>query len=208
MKTTIFSTFILLASYSFSQENLDQLAVKKGDIILEAYYGSPDYFDVYYYISSSSFRESRQNNNQNHSVKRIAPIGVRGEYLLTNRIGIGFNLGYQSISWTGLMYKSEYEVESQDVEQMQIGLIPTFNYHFMKREKLDVYFNIGFGLEYTHLEVTSSSPTMYHGKRDFGSGTTVLGFGARYFFTNHFGVSSNLQLGQGGLISGGITYKF
>ena len=199
MKKISFLALVFLNFTAFSQ------GIKKGDIILDSYYGSQDYLNLYYNNFVPSYRKTTEDELKYQTKKTIGPIGIRGEYLILNKIGVGFNICFNSNYTKNNNLQSEkYFYESK---QNDFSFLPTLSYHFVQKEKFDVYCTFGYGLTYSHQKTTNTNPLLTSGKKDYGSYATTIGLGMRYFLTPHIGVSSNLQLGVGGLISAGVSYK-
>lgn len=126
------------------------------------------------------------------------PVYVGLDYGVTNDISVGGEFTFRSYS------HSSYYTHNI------IGFFGNGNYHFNNLfnlpRPLDLYAGLSLGV-YTST-VTAKEGREYYG--DSYSGFSLIGqTGARYFFTDNFGV--NLELSGGVLTSGlkaGITYKF
>lgn len=125
------------------------------------------------------------------------PVYVGVDYGIHQDITLGGELSYRSDSQT---------YESNKYKSSVIGIGVNGNYHFNRvlniPSKWDLY--AGLGLNYY---IWSYDNDMYkaNDNSDIGLGAQL---GARYFFTDKFGV--NLELGGGNATSGakiGITYK-
>ena len=126
------------------------------------------------------------------------PLYVGLDYGVTNDISVGGEFTFRSYS------HSSYYTHNI------MGFFGNGNYHFNNLfnlpRPLDLYAGLSLGV-YTST-VTAKEGNEYHG--DSYSGFSLIGqTGARYFFTDNFGV--NLELSGGLLTSGakaGITYRF
>ena len=126
------------------------------------------------------------------------PVYVGLDYGVTNDISVGGEFTFRSYS------HSSYYTHNI------MGFFGNGNYHFNNLfnlpRPLDLYAGLSLGV-YTST-VTAKEGNEYHG--DSYSGFSLIGqTGARYFFTDNFGV--NLELSGGLLTSGakaGITYRF
>ena len=126
------------------------------------------------------------------------PVYVGLDYGVTNDISVGGEFTFRSYS------HSSYYTHNI------IGFFGNGNYHFNNLfnlpRPLDLYAGLSLGV-YTST-VTAKEGREYDG--DSYSGFSLIGqTGARYFFTDNFGV--NLELSGGLLTSGlkaGITYRF
>lgn len=188
-------------------------AVEEGTVLIDAYYGFPDLY-------KSTFRTAYANSGSEFDLKigGVGPLGGRFEYLLTDKVGLGLDVVYNSanLSWkdTGSVYNSttmNYDKVVYDYKAgtAKIGAIVTFNFHFVDNDKLDVAGIIGAGYSNRTFTYESTDPSYSGGSV---KGLIPVGFklGAvmRYFFTDNIGINVGLGLGQGGLINGGISAKF
>lgn len=170
-----------------------QLYSKK-DLLIEGNYGSIGAKRLF--TNSSIFDYGFQS-------KLIGPISLKAEYLLHPFISVGLELGYinQKIVSHTEFYTDE--VEYNDFCSMIIG-----NYHFIQRAKFEFNVSTGLGYMATYHHIDFGNPYKMNHKglpsyRFIGK----ISIGTRYFFTPCFGLNFNLNLGFGGFINGGITYK-
>src|SRR3990167_4391743 len=93
----------------------------------------------------------------------------------------------------------------------KIGAMVTFNYHFLEsNDNLDAYFMVGAGYSNRSFKFTSTDPDYIE---DEASGSLIpvasrVGVGMRYFFTDNIGLNLAIGFGQGGIINGGLSFKF
>jgi len=123
------------------------------------------------------------------------PVYIGLDYGIHKDITLGGELSYQSYNYGANKYKSSI-----------LGINVNGNYHFNRildiPSKWDLY--AGLGLNY-YIWNYDNNQYKYDNASDFGLGAQI---GARYFFTNKFGI--NLELGGGNATNGGkigITYK-
>ncbi|WP_314151736.1 hypothetical protein [Capnocytophaga granulosa] len=127
------------------------------------------------------------------------PLYVGLDYGVTNDISVGGEFTFRSYS------HSSYYTHNI------MGFFGNGNYHFNNLfnlpRPLDLYAGLSLGV-YTSTVTAKEGRGEYYG--DSYSGFSLIGqTGARYFFTDNFGV--NLELSGGLLTSGakaGITYRF
>ena len=143
------------------------------------------------------------------------PVYVGLDYGVTDDITIGGELSYRYDTssyggnidlgyWGGRISKITYRHHT-------FGIFTNGNYHFNRLlrlpRQLDLY--AGASLGFFFGSVTSSEGNIKYTGDDYSGFSAALQTGARYFFTDNFGV--NLELYGGVLTSGakaGITYKF
>lgn len=124
------------------------------------------------------------------------PVYVGIDYGVTSDITVGGEFSYRSYS--------AYSGYRQSI----IGISANGNYHFNRILNLPSEFDLYAGVSLGYYIVSSNDT--YDGVKSTAS--SGLGFsgqvGARYFFTNNFGL--NLEFGGGNVSGGkfGITYKF
>ena len=186
--------------------------VQKGTVLIDAYYGFPNLY-------SAVFRAAYDGSDyQDYKVRGSGPFGIRGEYLLADKFGIGLDIGYNAtkITFTDT-YNDTYDPNTGQYTQTtyhykystsKLGVMATFNFHFVETEHIDFYAVVGAGYGNRTFTFTSDDPT------DNTSATSLIpvafktGVGLRYFFTENIGANVAVQVGQGGIINGGISFKF
>jgi hypothetical protein len=209
MKKLILPLFSLTMFLAPARSNAQ--ALEAGTIIVDGYYGFGNLFN-------SVFKSSTSGLGSNFSTSFMGPIGIRGEYLLSSKVGFGLDLGYSSaqLSYTGAY--TEYDANNNlvstpynhSLKTTKVGAIVTFNYHFVESVKFDAYFTTGLGYGNRTFKETSTYIGYNPAKINwpFPSFASRIGFGMRYFFTQNIGANLGLGLGQGGLVNVGITAKF
>jgi len=180
-------------------------AVKKGDLIFDGYYGFVNLFNWAFKGTIGAVAENGTSSSMDHA-------GVRGEYLLIDKLGLGIDLDYNTVNVSynsttidnGNTIVNNYKIGSQNLRSSA-----TFNYHFSDSDKLDAYFGLGAG--YNYRSYSYSSTEVGYSYKSSGSIFPVafkLALGMRYFFTENIGANVAMGIGQGGLINGGICFKF
>ena len=144
------------------------------------------------------------------------PVYVGLDYGVTNEITVGAELSYRHDSTTYDFGRIEFPYGRISGEKITyshnvFGIFTNGNYHFNRLlrlpRQLDLY--AGASLGFFFGSVTSSEGNIKYTGDDYSGFSAALQTGARYFFTDNFGV--NLELSGGVLTSGlkaGITYKF
>jgi hypothetical protein len=205
-------TILTLANSSLSQANF------QGNIIIDPYYGFPNFGKSFY----QSIAES--SNTLNYKANGIGPAGIRAEYMISNKIGLGFDFIYNSnkVSYTytdslttwDSNNTPSYEITSYKYERQmkRVRFQARINFHFdVSNPNLDAYFGIGAGTNNRFRKYLENGIEI----KDTYNPITNLIFipfslrictGMRYYFNPRIG--ANLELGFGGpLISTGISVK-
>jgi opacity protein-like surface antigen len=204
MKKTLL-TFVVGALLA-STNNLNAQAVEEGNVLIDAYYGFPD---LYKTIFSAAY-----DGNENVSAGGIGPVGLRAEYMLSDGVGLGVDLGYSSatVSFDRTTLDENFDevTYSDKAGTRKIGVMATFNYHFVKSSDIvDAYAMIGAGYRNRSYFYETSEPG-YADESISGINPIAfrIGAGMRVFFTDNIGANLAIGFGQGGLINGGLSFKF
>ena len=179
-------------------------AIEEGNVIIDAYYGFPNLY-------STVFKAAYESSNSiGFNLGSQGPLGIRAEYLITDKVGFGIDLGMNSSS----ISKSEADINTNIIydykfSTRKIGAIFTFNYHFVENDKLDAYFVVGGGYGNRNFKFTSTDPNyIEESVESLIPISYKIGVGMRYFFTENIGANVALGLGQGGLVNVGVSAKF
>ena len=198
----------LLLSFGTNFSNAQ--AVETGNIIIDPYYGYPNFGRGIVQVITSY--EDLSEANIKPTV--IGPAGLRFEYMVADNFGIGFDFIYNSAAITfdkdslnsDNTVHSTYEVNAYSRRyRFQIRA----NYHFVQEDNFDAYVGFGAGSNTRSIRFTTDYPNY---RNNGGSGSLLpfsarIALGTRYFFSDNIGL--NLELGIGGpLISGGLSFKF
>lgn len=213
LKSIKIGAMSLLMAAGFMNNGANAQVVEQGKVIVDAYYGFPNLY-------TAVFKAAYANSGSELNVKAsgIGPLGVRGEYLVTDKIGVGLDIGFSSSKLTyqedGQVYNSttgNYDAITYDynLKTSKIGVIATFNYHFLDNDKFDFYAVTGIGYSNRKFTFDSTDPDYVPAsiKSIIPIGSKI-GIGARYFFTDNIGAQAQLCVGQGGIANIGITAKF
>lgn len=172
-------------------------------LILDGYYG---YGSLY----NAVFKALVESNASNSNYSGVGPIGVKGEFLISKKVGFGIDIAYSSsmISYTETDFSTN-EIYDASIQTAKLGIMPTFNYHFVVRDRFDSYFT--FGLGYGNRTFSAKSDYAGYESPTYKSAFPVasrLGLGMRYYFTDNLGLNVGMGLGQGGLLNAGISARF
>ena len=203
MKKIVFTLLLLVSSSSvFSQ------AVSTGNFIFDAYYGAPNFGKSFFQTIEDAA------GTQNFSATGIGPLGLRGEYMIGETFGLGFDVIYNSnnIKYNQIDSFNTTVINDYERTMNRLRVQMRFNFHFnVTNPNLDAYFGVAAGTNtrfrkyYVNgIESTNDSFT--------GSGTLIpfsmrVCTGMRYYFNQNFGLNAEIGLG-GPLISGGLSVKF
>ena len=207
MKKLFFTSLLSLGMFLPSGANAQ---LEQGNVLIDVYYGFPNLY-------TTAFKTTYANSGQEVDLRvgGIGPMGGRIEYLLSDKIGFGIDVGYNNstIQYTEV---STDPITGQPTTQYdynfstkKLGVIATFNYHFVQNEQLDAYAVIGGGYGNRSFKFESTDPN-YQTEEISGiipiSGK--IGVGMRYFFTDNIGANFAVGLGQGGVVNIGLSAKF
>jgi outer membrane protein W len=180
-------------------------ALEQGNVIIDAYYGFPNLYSA---IFKAAYESS---NSTGLTLGSQGPLGIRAEYLITDKVGFGIDLGMNSssISYSEADINNSNIIYDYKFKTSKIGAIFTVNYHFVENDKLDAYFVLGGGYGNRTFKFTSTDPNYIEESMESVIPISYkIGVGMRYFFTENIGANLALGLGQGGLVNAGISAKF
>jgi hypothetical protein len=203
MKKIAFTLLLLVSS-----SNVFSQAVSTGNFIFDAYYGAPNFGKSFFQTIEDAA------GTQNFSATGIGPLGLRGEYMIGETFGLGFDVIYNSnnIKYNQIDSFNTTVINDYERTMNRLRVQMRFNFHFnVTNPNLDAYFGVAAGTNtrfrkyYVNgIESTNDSFT--------GSGTLIpfsmrVCTGMRYYFNQNFGLNAEIGLG-GPLISGGLSVKF
>jgi outer membrane protein W len=178
-------------------------ALEQGNVIIDAYYGFPNLYST---VFEAAYESS---NSTGLTLGSQGPLGIRAEYLITDKVGFGIDLGMNSSSISYSEADINNNIYDYKFTTRKIGAIFTFNYHFVENDKLDAYFVVGGGYGNRTFKFTSTDPNyIEESVESIIPISYKIGLGMRYFFTENIGANLALGLGQGGLVNAGISAKF
>jgi hypothetical protein len=203
MKKIAFTLLLLVSS-----SNVFSQAVSTGNFIFDAYYGAPNFGKSFFQTIEDAA------GTQNFTATGIGPLGLRGEYMIGETFGLGFDVIYNSnnIKYNQIDSFNTTVINDYERTMNRLRVQMRFNFHFnVTNPNLDAYFGVAAGTNtrfrkyYVNgIESTNDSFT--------GSGTLIpfsmrVCTGMRYYFNQNFGLNAEIGLG-GPLISGGLSVKF
>ncbi len=203
IKTTIVASIVMVLALSHTARS--QAAFEKGKSYVSLGYG--------YQILSVKTLFQVYEKDLGFSVSGFGPIRLNYEYAVTEKVGIGLNMGYTSASVqftadrvdlpTGKITTYNYKYKYS-----KLTALPRLNFHLGgDNEKIDPY--IGFGIGFK--KVTYAIETLDPDFSGIKFGGVPLGFeatfGCRFLFTPALG--GYVELGAGhGFAQVGMCAKF
>jgi len=199
MKRAIIGALAVLA-LSFGMGNRATAQIEQGTFMIDTYYGFPNSTKSFYKLFEDS---------TNYRATGFGPIGMRVEYLVADKVGIGAEVNF-------VKGGSTYEFNGYTYEYSKIKLraMLRFNFHFGTTENFDAYFGVGAGYKYTKKTFTTTDPS---GEETAETGGFLnltipvaarLAVGMKYFFIPNVGISAEIGVGGGPLVNGGLAFKF
>ena len=190
--------------------NAQAQVYEKGNWLFDVYYGAPNLYTATF----KGFYNDPAAGYINPTATSLGPMGIKGEYLLSSKIGIGLHVNDALSKVTGTYQAYDYSTSSYQnytftAKSNVIRIMPTINIHLGNSSWFDPYFS--FGLGYNHRS-TSLSTTDPSGSQNVTIKTLVpvatrAEFGMRFFFTKHLGANVFVGLPGGALVGAGLSVK-
>jgi opacity protein-like surface antigen len=178
----------------------------QGSIIIDPYYGYPNF--------GKSFASSLSSSSSDIKIGGIGPAGIRAEYMLADKFGMGIDFIYNSLTTSyfedsiGVDGKITQSYEAKyAMQRFRVQL--RMNYHFIENDNIDAYVGFGAGTNIRRYSFTSDKPGS-SSPAESGSLIPVsmrFALGMRYYFTENIGFNTELGLG-GPMISAGLSLRF
>ena len=221
MKKILFASIVILGT-NFSASSQ---AISQGSTVAEVYYGFPNLY-------KTTLEALAADDAVNTSIGGYGPVGVRGEYLLSEKFGIGVDFMINNTSLTYDYIGYEYSGQDADgnwlyatdangnliettyedkVSTTKIGFMATLNYHIINTDRIDFCFTAGAGYKNRSWKYDSTDPAYV---TDESVSSTVIPVAARIalntriFFTENIGANIGVGVGQGGILTGGLSFAF
>jgi len=194
--------------FIFSPAESKAQAVTKGTVLIDAYYGFPNWTKS---LLQTSYANS--GSETNISINGIGPVGGRIEYLLGEKIGLGVDVNYTSasVSWkeSGTNDVGQPVVYDHKTGQELLRAMAAFSWHFVGSDEFDAYLSFGAGYRNKTYAYETNEPGFIDSETKGLIPLAVrLAVGGRYFFTDNIGAGIELGLGGGGNVRGGLAVKF
>lgn len=208
MKKTIKVAALAVLCTFGAKSNLNAQVFEKGDMVIDAYYGFPNLY-------TSVFRAAHvtEGTSSNVEIGGLGPLGGRFEYMVSKRIGLGLDIGFNNtkVSFTQSEYNGQSQLVNYDYNfsTQKLGVMATFNIHFLKNsEKFDFYGVLGIGYGNRSFKFSSTNPNYISETVSTPLPIAArLGVGFRYMFSDQLGANCAIGAGQGGILNLGLSYK-
>lgn len=201
---------MLALGFMFSINAVSAQAVSKGNIIIDPYYGAPNFGKKL--ADLITFDNPNVRKGQTGG---IGPAGLRVEYMLADKFGLGVDVIYNSTT-VDMIYDSLntdgslYKTYTGQAAMNRLRVQARFNYHFVSTDELDAYFGVGAGSNARFWTVTTNDPGYDFERSVKGAAFPVsmrLAVGMRYYFIPNLGFNAEIGLG-GPVVSAGLSLKF
>jgi hypothetical protein len=175
--------------------------VSEGSFVMDAYYG-------FITLAGPLLRLIGAASGAETSI--LGPIGLRGEYMVSNVVGLGGDLQFNrySLSWTETIY-GIYGVPytySYKINWTRIRAMARVAFHFAVSRAVDPYFAISGGLRIESFSTETNDPDYNVGIAGVAPAIR-LALGTRFFFTPNIGAFLELGVFGGGLFHVGLSAK-
>jgi hypothetical protein len=194
-----------------SKNKESALAVKKGNVIIDGFYGFPNLFKS---LFKAVYNQSNKSGNSvdAYSIIGFGPVGGNVQYMLEDKIGLLLEGNYLDfgVNWSDKVNTIPYNYG------FKIKLIRAMvggEYHFGANENLDAFAGAKIGLNIASGKFTTNDPDFLAANYAFGSYKSGIGFssrlyaGIRYFPVKPIGLFLEGGIFGGGIIRGGVSIK-
>jgi opacity protein-like surface antigen len=206
MKPILTLALLSIITIECLSKNSDSTSFNAGKIIFSLGYGYPS-------VDQSLYSERDLGFDMIFTKWGTGAFHFRGEYALSDRIGIGISINYdtyggtlQAVHIINPNGSKEYYTYKHSVSAFT-GLL-RFNYHFATTKKLDPYFSVGAGfrgVKNTFMTDDLNGSFSYY--KDYINTSTpndtplpTMGFeaiaGMRYYFNEHIGIYSEMGIAK------------
>ncbi len=212
--------FIILLIFSFSKQSVISQTHFEGNKIITPYYGFPNF--GFLLLPNSEL------NGLNAKYNSIGPLGIRGEFLVSSNVGLGFDFIYNSYKlnftrettvYNGNSDKWLTEYTEVEKEMKRFRFQFRYSYHFdVSTPNLDWYSGCGVGTNMRKYKNTENGKPIKQTTSQIQDTTTNINqnntfplslrvfCGVNYYFNPRLGAGIEFGLG-GPLISTSISYK-
>ena len=199
--------FIFICAMALSTSNASAQALGEGGVSIDAYYGFPNLYNT-------SFQALYSDGNElNLNVGGLGPVGIRAEYMLADKFGIGVDVSFSSAKVGFDFEQSVYNETTNEFDQVTYSEeVRTSKISAIDNDKVDFYAMFGAGYKNRNFAFSSSDPAFDEASANV-SVTLIpvalrLALGVRYFLTDNIGLSMQLGFGHSGVLNGGLAFKF
>lgn len=188
---------LLLNSNSASAQ-----AVEQGNVTLDAYYGFPNF-------TTYLIRSFGDEDGTNTKATSLGPIGIKFEYMVSDKVGVGIDYNYTQVGVEWDSYDSSTSVSYHYKTTSKLHrIMPRFNIHFGSSENFDGYFSIGAGYRAKTYTLETNDPDGGDTVPGLNPFAFRIALGGRYYFSDNIGMFMELGLSGGALVHAGLALKF
>jgi hypothetical protein len=189
----------------FKADDNSSNVLSKGKSTINIYYGYNVFTSIYTAVATSAALGT--------TVKSVGPVGVVYEYMISDKIGLGGEVGYSktSVSYneTFTDYMGNSSTYNYQWNFSTIRAMVRLNIHFFQNDKFDIYYLTSMGYRATSFSFSTNEPN-YGASVSFKSPIPFgikPGLGFRFFFTKNIGLNLEMAIGTP-IIGGGLSFKF
>jgi outer membrane protein W len=205
MKKVLFVSAIFILAFSTKSiaQNEDAAWSGKGAVVVNAGYGFGNIWKTLFKLSGG-FTGSK--------VTATGPIALGFEYGVSEKIGVGVQLGYGQVKSTSTDAGGNSNGgDLTSVESLtSIQALIRGNYHFGSSEKFDPYIGLGLGYGNFKYKYSDNDPN-YPDQSTFAI-PSAFGFsgalGARYYVASNVGIYAEIGYVTGSIAQVGLNVKF
>ncbi len=199
-------SMIMLLVALQTPQSVQAQAVEEGDIIVEGFYGWPN-FATFLLRAAYGFSA----NDEQVNISSAGPLGGRVEYMIDDNISLGLEgyYGASGLEWEGMSLTDQGNDTTYmyDVSYNRVTANLRAAYHFDLGDNFDAYVAGGVGYRYTRSRFDTDDPFFEEASVGSFLPFSIRGaVGGRYFIANTIGLGLEFALG-GPLVSGGVSIK-
>ncbi len=200
---------VLMCTLGLKLRAQDKECVKQGNILVDGYYG---FINPYNYILNLQIATDHifGNTLTDFSTSNVGPIGIKGEYLVSNLIGFGVDMNYTNTIIRFDEYDGYNKIQTHTWNALTTRAFLGINFHYIRQEKVEMYSSIELG--YFNRIITRSPVNPYRSNPQYN--ITPIGVrietGFRFFIVPNFGIHLNVGTGinSGPVFGVGLSGKF
>ena len=227
MKKTVLFLSLLVSHTAFSQS-----AFTKGENVVTVGYGFPNIYkrlllqDMQNTDVQLKSLAKNYGSTFTYATKGAGPFMLKYEHGLTDKLGLGFVIGYfnTKVTETYTYKKTIYNPQTNANENKTLfqavtrhaknfSVAARFNYHFGEKKKIDPYIGLSIGYSHTTLEdsFTTDDPTVPVQASEISTPLLPLSLagtiGVRDYITDNFGVYVEIGFEKWSFVQAGFALK-
>jgi outer membrane protein W len=199
MKKVLFVSALFMfavSAKSIAQDDNGGAWGGKGTVVVNAGYGFGNIWKTLFKVAAGF---------SSNEVKATGPIAAGFEYGVSEKIGIGLQLGYGQVKSTA---KNNTYTQTETLTSFQA--LARGNYHFGSSAKFDPYIGLGLGYgnfkyKYTDTDPSADPVSTFAIPSAFGFSGAL---GARYYFSPNIGIYAEVGYVTGSIAQAGAVVKF